>query len=213
MPIATARLTGIRSRPFGYRTRREPLWSSRQAFFSEAAIFVLAAAGAYSLNVVGALPYSEVFLLLLLPVLLLVRGGRAFDRQYLMFYILAGGWFLGTQIADTYNGMPAYNRMKGTARVVFFILDFMALAILINNKSRRILVFAISLAALMFLTSFELRGRLRASVEIRVEPRLHDDGAADLLLLLQKTKIFDLLLHRFGHGSDQIFATASARSS
>jgi hypothetical protein len=158
MPIATARLTGIRSRPFGYRNRREPLWSSRQEFFSEAAIIILGVAGAYSLNVVGALPYSEVFLLLVLPVLLLVRGGRAFDRQYLMFYILAGGWFLGTQIADVYNGMPAYNRMKGTARVVFFILDFMALAILINKKSRRLFVFAMSLAALMFITSFEFSG-------------------------------------------------------
>jgi hypothetical protein len=155
MAIATARLTGIRSRRFGYRARREPLWSSRQDFIAEAAIFILAAAGAYSLNIVGALPYSEVLLLLLLPVLLVVPGMRAFDRQYLVFYILAGGWFLGTQIADIYNGMPAYNRMKGTARVVFFILDFMALAILINNKGRRILVFAMGLATLMFLSSFE----------------------------------------------------------
>jgi hypothetical protein len=155
MAIATARLTGIRSRQFGYRARREPLWSSRQDFFAEATIFILAAAGAYSLNIVGALPYSEVLLLLLLPVLLVIPGVRAFDRQYLVFYILAGGWFLGTQIADIYNGMPAYNRMKGTARVVFFILDFMALAILINNKGRRILVFAMGLATLMFLSSFD----------------------------------------------------------
>jgi hypothetical protein len=155
MPVATARLTGIRSRRFGYRNRREPLWSSRQVFCSEAAIFILGVAGAYSLSIVGALPYSEVFLLMVLPVLLLARGGRAFDRQYLVFYLLAGAWFLGTQIADIYNGMPAYNRMKGTARVVFFILDFIALAILINNKARRIFVFAMSLAALMFISSFE----------------------------------------------------------
>ena len=73
MAIATTRLTGIRSRRFGYRARREPLWSSRQDFFAEATIFILAAAGAYSLNIVGALPYSEVLLLLLLPVLLVVQ--------------------------------------------------------------------------------------------------------------------------------------------
>jgi len=153
MPIATARLTGIRSRPFGYRPRREPLWSSRQAFLSDAALFLLGAAGAYSFSIVGALPYSEAIMLAMLPVLLLTRGRRAFDRQYLLFYILAGGWFLGTQIADIYNGIPAYNRMKGTARVVFFILDFMTLAILINNKSRKILVFALSLGTLLFLSS------------------------------------------------------------
>jgi O-antigen ligase len=155
MPIAAASGTGIRSRSFGYRPRRAPLWSSREAFFSDAALFALGAAGAYSLNVVGSFPLSEAVLLPLLPVLLLVRGRRAFDRQYLLFYIMAAGWFLGTQIADTYNGMPAYNRIKGTARVVFFILDFMALAILINNKSRKILVFALSLAALLFISSLE----------------------------------------------------------
>jgi hypothetical protein len=158
MPIAAASGTGIRSRPFGYQPRRAPLWSSRQAFLSDALLFALGVAGAYSLNVVGSLPWSEALLLPMLPVLLLARGGRAFDRQYLMFYIMAGGWFLGTQIADTYNGMPAYNRMKGTARVVFFILDFMALATLINNKSRRILVFALSLATLLFVGSFEFAG-------------------------------------------------------
>ena len=94
----------------------------------------------------------------ILPVLLLERGRRAFDRQYLLFYILAGGWFLGTQIADVYNGIGGFNRMKGTARVVFFILDFMALAILINNKSRRIFVFALSLASMLFISSFQFSG-------------------------------------------------------
>jgi hypothetical protein len=155
MPIAAASGTGIRSRPFGYRPRRAPLWSSRQAFLSDAALFAFGAAGAYSLNVVGSLPWSEALLIPLLPVLLLARGGRAFDRQYLWFYIMAGGWFLGTQIADIYNGMPAYNRIKGTARVLFFILDFMALAILINNKSRKIIVFALSLAALLSISSLQ----------------------------------------------------------
>jgi hypothetical protein len=158
MPIATARLSGIRYKLIGYRPRREPLWSSSQSFFSEAALFILGAGGAYSLNIVGALPYSEVFLLAMLPVLLLERGRRAFDRQYLLFYILAGGWFLGTQIADLYNGIPGFNRMKGTARVVFLILDFMALAILINNKSRRIFVFALSLASLMLFSSLQFSG-------------------------------------------------------
>jgi hypothetical protein len=131
------------------------LWSSRQAFLSDAALFFLGAAGVYSLNVVGALPYSEVLLLTMLPALLLTRGKRAFGRQYLWFYILAGGWFLGTQIADIYNGIPWYGRMKGTARVVFFVLDFIGLAILINNKTRKILVFALSLATLLFLSSME----------------------------------------------------------
>ena len=88
------------------------------------------------MNLIGALPGSEVILLPMLPILLLAKGNRAFHRQYLMFDI-GGRWFIGTIIADTYNEIWVFLRMKGTARVVFFILDFIALAICINNKTRR----------------------------------------------------------------------------
>ena len=142
------------SRTIGFRARPEPLWISREAFFTEVALFILGAAGFYSLSLMGALPGSEVLLFPMLPVLLLARGRRAFDRQYLLFYILAGGWFIGTQIADTYNGIPGFLRIKGTARVVFFIVDFMSLAILINNKTRRIAIFALSIAAVLILASW-----------------------------------------------------------
>src|SRR5271168_1321420 len=131
MPIAV-------SRPFGVRRRPQPLWASREAFFTEAALFLFGAAGLYNLNLIGSLPGNEVLLLAFLPVLLLAQGGRAFENQYVRFYILAGGWLIGTLIADAYNAMPMYNREKGTARVVFFILDFMALAIFLNRKTRRI---------------------------------------------------------------------------
>jgi hypothetical protein len=151
MLIATAR-------PIGYRPRPVPLWGSREAFFTEAALFILGAAGLYSVNIIGALPGNEVLLLPLLPLLLLAHGRRAFDRQYLLFYLLAGGWFLGTQIADTYNGVPTFNRMKGTARVVFFILDFVALAIFINNRTRRVVIFALSIAAVLLIGSLQLSG-------------------------------------------------------
>ncbi len=151
MPIAT-------SRTIGYRARPEPLWKTRQSFFAEVALFILGVAGYFSLNLIGALPGSEVILLPILPVLLLAKGGRAFNRQYLMFYILAGGWFIGTQIADTYNGIWIVLRMKGTARVVFFILDFVALAILLNNKTRRLVIFALSIAVVLILSSWQSFG-------------------------------------------------------
>ena len=41
-------------------------------------------------------------------------------------------------------------RSKGTARVIFFMLDFIALAVLLNGKTRRILIFAISVAAVQY---------------------------------------------------------------
>ncbi len=151
LPIATARR-------IGYRPKPRPLWTSREAFFTDAGLFLLGAAGAYSANIVGALPGCEVLLLPALPVLLLARGKRAFDRRYLWFYILTGAWLLGTLISDAYNGIGAFNRAKGIARVVFFALDFMALAILINNKIRRIVIFALSFATVMFIGSLQFRG-------------------------------------------------------
>jgi hypothetical protein len=151
MPVAVPR-------PFGVRHRPEPFWRSREAFFTEAALFVFGASGLYSFGLIGALPGSEVLLLAFLPVLLLAKGGRAFEKQYLSFYLLAGGWLLGTLIGDRYNGIPMFNSAKGIARVVFFILDFMALAIFLNRKARRIVIFALSIAFVLIVGSFEFSG-------------------------------------------------------
>ena len=52
LPIATARLIGSRPKP-------RPLWTSREAFFTDAGLFLLGAAGAFSANIVGALPGCE----------------------------------------------------------------------------------------------------------------------------------------------------------
>jgi hypothetical protein len=145
------------SRTIGSRPRRQPLSGSKQAFFSEASLFLLGAAGAFSVNIVGALPVSELFILPVLPVLLLARGPRAFNRRYLFFYLLTGAWLLGTLVADTYNEIGVFNRSKGLARVVFFIIDFIALAIFIDNKTRRLVIFAVGVAAVLTIGSLQYR--------------------------------------------------------
>ena len=150
MAIATARL-------IGRRPRRKSLWSSTESFFTEAGLFIFGAAGAYSVNLVGALPFCEVLLFPMLPVLFLVQGKRAFRREYLLFYVVTGAWLLGTVIADTYNNIGGYNWIKGLARVAFFALDFMALAILINDKTRRLIIFALSIAAIMLAGSWQFK--------------------------------------------------------
>jgi O-antigen ligase len=134
------------------------LWASREAFLSDAGLFVLGAAGAYSVNLVGSLPGDEILLLPFLPVLLLAKGSRAFNRRYVWFYILMGAWLFGTIAADIYLGTPATSRMKGGARVVFFALDFMALAVLLNNRSRRMVVFALSIVVVMLFIARQFRG-------------------------------------------------------
>ncbi len=146
------------ARQIGTRRRRKPLWSSREAFLGDAGLFILGAAGAFSANVVGSLPGCEVLLFPMLPVLILARGRRAFSREYLLYYLFTGAWLLGTLIADTFAGSPPENRMKGTARVIFFALDFTALAILLNNKTRRMMIFALSIVAVMFYDTTLFKG-------------------------------------------------------
>jgi len=145
-------------RLIGRRRRRAALWASREAFFTDLGIFVLGVAGALSVNLVGSFPGNEVLLMPLLPLLLLYKGRRAFRRQYLWFWILVGAWLLGTVIADLYFSSPLISRLKGTARVVFFALNFATLAILVNDKTRRIAIFALSLAVVMARTGFEFAG-------------------------------------------------------
>jgi O-antigen ligase len=144
-------------RTFGRRPR-PVLWDSRQAFFTDLAVFVLGFAGVYSVGLVGALPGNEILLLPFLPVLLVYKGGRAFNREYFWFWLLVAGWFLGTLVADAYNDLPAVNRMKGIARVVFFAFDFMAVAILINRKTRRMIVFSLSILLYFVFSVGEFRG-------------------------------------------------------
>jgi hypothetical protein len=148
MPIATAR-------PIGQRRKPIRLWPSREAFYTDLGLFILVVSGLYSVNIVGALPGCEVILLPMLPVLLVAKGKRAFQRQYLWFYVLVAGWLVGTLIADAYHDIGLFNRAKGTSRVIFFALDFMALAVLINQKKRRIVVFVLSYAAVLLIGSFQ----------------------------------------------------------
>jgi hypothetical protein len=148
MPIAIAR-------PLGQVRKPIRLWTSPEQFYADLGLFILVISGLYSVNLVGSLPGCELILLPMLPVLLVAKGGRAFQRQYLWFYILVAGWLLGTLIADSYNDIALFNRAKGTSRVIFFALDFMALAVLINEKKRRIGVFSLSYAVVLLFGSYK----------------------------------------------------------
>lgn len=193
MPVATAR-------PFGRQTKRVPLWGSREAFFTDAGIFVLGAAGIYSINIVGALPGGEVLLFPALPVLLLSRGRRAFARQYLWFYLLMGGWLLGTICADMYLGSPVASRMKGIARVVFFAFDFMALAIILNNKTRRMVVFALSIVAVMLYYVWSFRGLFS------LQWKFGGSSATVMLSLLAASYFYARRKHRIWIGISLVLA-------
>jgi O-antigen ligase len=150
-PLGTVKMIGQRPRP-------TPIWSSRDVFLTDLAVFVLGLAGIYSVGLVGALPGNEILLLPFLPVLLIYKGSRAFNREYFWFLILVCAWLLGTVAADANIDNYAVNRMKGMARVVFFAFNFIALAIRINHKTRRMIIFALSICIVMLTYGREFRG-------------------------------------------------------
>lgn len=166
-------------RPLGVRTVRSPLWSTQEAFYTELLLFTLVLSGLYTINLVGALPGCEVLVLPLLPALLLARGERAFKREHLWFLIWVVAWLFGTLVSDTVNDIAFFNRAKGTARVVFFALDFLALAIFINNKARRIVVFALAYAAVLLAGSYNFSGDFNLQWKFGVS-----EGSAVLAMLI-----------------------------
>jgi hypothetical protein len=177
MPIATARPLGQVRKP--YR-----LWSTREQFYADLGLFILVVSGLYSVNIVGALPGCELILLPMLPVLLVAKGGRAFQRQYLWFYVLVAGWLLGTFVADAYNDIALFNRAKGASRVIFFALDFMALAVLINEKKRRIGVFSLSYAIVL------LFGSLKFASEFSLQWKFGLSQGSGVLAMLVSSYFF-----------------------
>jgi O-antigen ligase len=151
MQVGTARVIGRRRQPI-------KIWETREQCLTELVLFTLGAAGSYSISLVGMLPGNEILVFPLLPVLLLMHGRRAFRREYLWFYVLALAWLFGTIVGDLYRGSPSAQSIKGIARVVFFILDFITLAILINKSGRRMIIFLLSIFVQMALNIRSFQG-------------------------------------------------------
>ena len=128
----------------------------RQASFPEVFLFLLGAAGAYSVNIVGALPDSELLLIPVLPILLLLRGRRAFHRQYLWFASSREHGCSGRASLTPITAWKLSIESRGSLGSCFFILDFIALAIFLNNRTRKMVIFAMGIG--MNIGSWNYRG-------------------------------------------------------
>jgi hypothetical protein len=168
------------------RSRQNPIWPSSDVFWNDLAIFAVVCAGAVSVNLVGSFPGDEIVILILLPFLLAKHAARAFRRDYLWFYILLGCWLFGTVFGDLYVGSSVTNQLKGIARVVFLGLDFMALALLIDRKTRGIIVFFIADSVLLVVGALRFAG---GSSFLTIW-KYGLDGTVSLLVLLVASYFF-----------------------
>lgn len=157
-----------------HRRRHASLWSRTGFTIDDVAIFALGSSGAYTLGFIGTVPICELFILALLPALLLQHGRLAFRREFRWFYILLLLWLFGTIINDIYLGVSPGDRMKGVARIVFFGMDFMTLAILINQRIRGMIAFAVSIVVVMcwyfvsFQAEFDTRWKFGGSSAVTI---------------------------------------------
>jgi hypothetical protein len=180
MPVTLAQWTEHK------RRQRNPLWPSAGIFWNDLAIFVVVCAGGLSVNLVGSLPGNEIAILILLPFLATSHGGRAFRREYMWFYILLAGWLFGTIGGDLYLGTAVASKLKGIARVVFLGMDFAALAILIDRKTRGYVVFLLADAVLLFVGAQKFGG----GGDFLTEWKYGLDGTVTILALVVSSYYF-----------------------
>jgi O-antigen ligase len=136
---------------------RNRLWPTSAVFYNDLALVVLSSSAMLNVNLIGSLPGCDIAALIMLPFLLLRHSERAFQREHLWFYLLLGLWLFGTVAGDLYLGSTMPSSMKGIARVVFLGSDFTALAILINGKTRGIVVFTLGFVPVMLKIAFAFR--------------------------------------------------------
>jgi hypothetical protein len=120
----------------------------QRGFTSKAAdvfSFILGFATLFSVHFIGELYLAEILLATVLPILLIMRGKRAFRPELKFVYILMSTWLAGLVLADAYNHTPLTDRMRGVALIVFFGTNLLGISVLIGRNQRRKVLFFIGL--------------------------------------------------------------------
>lgn len=111
---------------------RELLWS--------AMVVLLGVASAFDVQLVGRLYYTEVFLLLALPFLLVRQqphpGTEKFHKAVLIFGVL---WLWGQGLTDVIRATPFEDWSRGIAKITFLLLNYIALRRLLNTDKKVLL--------------------------------------------------------------------------
>jgi hypothetical protein len=104
-------------------------------------IFIVAALGRVSVNLIGDLYITEIILLFTIFYL-----GKGFSwllksRTFNMLMIFAGLWLLNQMITDVYRATPLLDWTRGWAKIIFLIIDFTGVALLTRFRMDRIVIF------------------------------------------------------------------------
>ena len=98
------------------------------------------------INLVGALPYSEILTAIAFPFILRKHAKLLTRPGTRTILILMGIWLFSEMVSDVANASPMDNRLKGMARVIFFAIDFIVISALVGKSTKRIILLILALA-------------------------------------------------------------------
>lgn len=116
--------------------------------------FAIPATFFVQLHLVGQLYMPEVLLAAVLPPLLVARKESLRRHVPPAFVVLTLVWLYGQIATDVYRGTSIGNLARGWANITFTLVDFAAIALLLEGRARRCLLFTAGLAAGFFLDFF-----------------------------------------------------------
>ena len=117
----------------GYRA-----WSLSRAL-AEVWICALGLLSSVSIHLVGDFFATEVILIACLPFLLMIRGRLVSRRLFSRVFMMLGLWLLSQILTDIYRRTELQNRMRGTANIVFFMIEIACVGVLLTSERRKVL--------------------------------------------------------------------------
>lgn len=131
------------------RFMENSLHRSQYLSFPSVTLFILPFLTMIQINVVGTLLGTDLFCLLLLPVLLF--NGRFYVRQPVLPVILAfmAGWFLSALLTDFVAESPIRNALRGWASIIFFALSLCTIFILVDQRKERLFMLLLGYGAML----------------------------------------------------------------
>ena len=108
-------------------------------------VFIIPLSGFLEVNLVGRLFAPDIIMLALFPFIMLSMGRRLAAPLPRMFIILGLVWLLGQVATDIIRSTPFHDYARGWANIIFTIINFCVIYLLINNRFRRLVLYATGL--------------------------------------------------------------------
>ncbi len=121
--------------------------SAQGLTFLDILAFLVPTVKFFEVDLVGRLFGSDILLLVLLPFLLARRGRVLTLRLPKLALMLGFVWFFGQVLSDVIRQTPFEDYTRGWAKISFLLINFTSLFLLLWGSHRRIVLYAVGLAA------------------------------------------------------------------